>query len=79
MAVIFFDDVLTLRLPESSATGQTALSPVNEKTGFIGDMKSQTFRPAADGNPPDSPTSWSPTIRVANAWQAFITGKPFDH
>jgi hypothetical protein len=35
-------------------------------------------RPIADGPAPNYPTSWLPTERVARAWQALLTGKPFE-
>lgn len=69
LAVIFFDDVLALR--QSGAA-------VNEKSGFIGDLKAKTFQSAADAKAPSVPTAWLPTARVARAWQAMVTEKPFD-
>jgi dienelactone hydrolase len=80
MALFFFEDVLGLRLEASAPDAKEpgSMRAVAEKTGFLGDMKSKTFRPAGDAGVPDYPTSWLPTLRVARAWQAFVTEKPFD-
>jgi len=75
LTLMFFDDVLPLRLdPEAPA----ALRPIAAKSGFIGDLKSKTFQPA-DGAPAAAgPTAWLPTLRVARAWQALVSEKPFE-
>jgi poly(3-hydroxybutyrate) depolymerase len=73
LSIIFFDDVLPLRLGESS----TALKPLVESTGFLGDFKSKATRSVADSAAPSYPTAWLPTARVARAWQAMLTEKPF--
>ena len=31
-----------------------------------------------EGDAPKYPTAWLPTLRVARAWQALVTEKPFD-
>jgi len=74
MSIIFFDDVLPLRLGESSA----ALKPLAEAAGFLGDFKSKLTRAGADSATPNYPTAWLPTARVAKAWQAMVTEKPFE-
>jgi dienelactone hydrolase len=78
MAAIFFEDVLGLRIGESllDEKNSGAMKPVTEKSGFLGDFKSKTFQ--AVGEVPNYPTSWLPTVRVARAWQALLTEKPFD-
>jgi len=73
LSIIFFDDVLPRRLGESS----TALKPLVESTGFLGDFKSKATRAVADSAAPSYPTAWLPTARVARAWQAMLTEKPF--
>jgi poly(3-hydroxybutyrate) depolymerase len=73
LALIFFDEIIALRLGD-----QGTLKPIAAKTGFIGDFKSKTFRPVADGPAPGVPTAWLPTARVAQAWQALVTETPFD-
>ena len=72
LGAMFFEDVLAIRLP-----GDTLL-PVPDKTGFIGDLKDASFQPIAAVKPPAVPTSWLPTERIARAWQAVVTAKPFE-
>jgi dienelactone hydrolase len=74
LSLIFFEEVLSLRLSETGA-----LKPLSEKTGFLGDPKSKSFRPISDGAAPNYPTAWLPSIRVARAWLAMLTEQPFDH
>jgi len=71
VALIFFEDVLPLRLG-------TPLRPIAEKDGFLGDLKAKTFQSASATGSPNSPTAWLPSERVARAWQAMVTEKPFD-
>ena len=73
MAVIFFEDVLPLRL--GNPTG--ALRPITESSGFLGDLKAKTFSKQT-GAASNVPTAWLPTERVAQAWQALVTEKPFE-
>jgi poly(3-hydroxybutyrate) depolymerase len=73
MSLIFFDDVLALRLSDSGA-----LKPMAPKSGLIGDFKAKTFQAIGDGPAPSVPTAWLPTPRVARAWQALVSEKPFD-
>ena len=73
MAAIFFEDVLALRLDD-----QGVIKAISEKNGFVGDLKAKTFEAMADRSAPNVPTAWLPTARVARAWQALVTGKPFE-
>jgi hypothetical protein len=73
VALIFFEDALKLRLYEESA-----LKPISESSGFIGDIKAKTFH-AAGGQPaPTATTAWLLTERVARAWEAMVNERPFD-
>lgn len=72
LGAMFFEDVLTLRLSGDMP------SPIADKSGFIGDLKAITFQPVAGAAAPTVPTAWLPTERIAKAWQAVVTGKPFD-
>ncbi len=77
LAVIFFEDVLGLRLGESEK--DTAdLKPLLEKDGFHGDFKLKNFQAAGNKGAPNYPTAWLPTQRVARAWQALVTEQPFE-
>jgi len=73
MTLMFFEDVLPLRLPDSSEK----LRPIAESSGFIGDLKTKTSQKIS-GPAPNYPTAWLPTARVAHAWEAMLTEKPFD-
>jgi len=70
LAAILFEDMLNARLP--------GLKTLDEKSGFFGDPRNGTIQPIGDSKTPQTPTAWLPTERVAKAWQAVITGKPFD-
>jgi poly(3-hydroxybutyrate) depolymerase len=72
LGAMFFEDVMPLRL------GGPSLRPIDEKTGFIGDAKTQSYKPIAAAGAQNAPSSWLPTERIARAWQAVITGKPFE-
>ena len=80
MSILFFEDVLGLRVepPGADSNQQPGLRPIAEKSGFVGDFKSKTFKAAAEGGTPNYPTAWLPTLRVARAWQALVTDLPFD-
>jgi uncharacterized protein (TIGR03435 family) len=70
-AAVLFEDMLRARL---SSDGR--LKPLDEKSGFFGDAKTQTVTPVAGVKPPANyPVSWLPTARVARAWQAVLAGK----
>ena len=73
LAVIFFEDLLSLRLSETGT-----LKALAENTGFLGDPKSKSFRPMSEGPAPNYPTSWLPSARVARAWLAMLTEQPFE-
>ena len=72
VGAMFFEDVIALRL------GSGALTPVPDKTGFIGDLKAVTYQPVATAAAPTVPTAWLPTEKIAKAWQAVLTGRPFE-
>ncbi|MEP6621552.1 MAG: hypothetical protein ABJE47_19650 [bacterium] len=71
VATVFFEDVMALRLASNGT-----LKPMDEKRGLIGDFKEKTFQPMTE-KAPTVPTAWLPTERVARAWQAMVTDKPF--
>ena len=73
MSIIFFDDVLPLRLVDAASP----LKPIAEKSGLLGDFKAKTFQPMGEAPAPNYPTAWLPTDRVARAWQALVTERPF--
>jgi poly(3-hydroxybutyrate) depolymerase len=73
MALLFFEDVLPLRLSNPPAP----LRPILESSGFLGDLRTKTFQKQS-GAAPNYPTAWLPTARVARAWEALVTEKPFE-
>ena len=76
LGALLFEEVLPLRLPESpAADAPVVLRPLADKSGFIGDLKAMTFQPAAGTAAPAVPTSWLPTARFAERWQAVVAGK----
>src|SRR5262245_3960052 len=75
-AGIFFEDMLALRLPESTAA-DAPLRPLVDTSGFYGDLKTHNFTRVADSKPPTAPMAWLPTERVARAWHAVMTGNAF--
>lgn len=78
MSIIYFEDVLRLRMASDvNSAAQTGLRSLDEKSGFLGDIKTKSFRAAADAGVPDYPTAWLPTLRVAHAWQALVNDQPF--
>jgi poly(3-hydroxybutyrate) depolymerase len=73
LAMMFYEDVLPLRLPD----GDGPLKPLVERSGFLGDYQSKTVEKQGERDAPNRPTAWLPTERVAAAWQAMVTEKPF--
>jgi len=73
LSILFFEDVLPMRLSESGA-----LTPLAESAGLVGDPHTKEIRGIGDGQQPNYPTAWLPTKRAALAWQAVETEKPFE-
>ena len=77
LALIFFEEVLALRLAASSSGNQpSVLRSIPDRSGFLGDFKTKTFSRQGDAGPPNYPTAWLVTERMARAWQQFVTDKP---
>jgi dienelactone hydrolase len=70
LALLFYEDVLPLRLPATDGGG---LQPIVETSGYLGDLKARTFQRVPDAGAPNHPTAWLPTERVARAWQAVVS------
>jgi len=71
LGAMFFADVLALR------TGGASLKPIDPKSGFIADLNTRTFQPAGEAPAQTERTAWLPTLAIAKAWQAVVTGQPF--
>jgi len=78
MALIFFEDVLPLRLPVtvSGTCEPDRLRPIPEGSGFTGNPGNGTYEKADPAVPPDYPGVWLPTERTARAWRMLISGQP---
>lgn len=70
LAMLFYEDVLPLRLP---ADAGGALQPLPAQSGYLGDLKARTFQKMPEAGAPNYPTAWLPTERVARAWQAVVS------
>lgn len=79
LAMMFFEDILPLRLAErtSNDTEPVPLRPLAESSGFLGDARTRTVRKVGERDAPGYPTAWLPTVRVATAWKALLTERPF--
>jgi poly(3-hydroxybutyrate) depolymerase len=80
LAIMFFEDLLPLRLGDGTSNRRdaVALLPVAVSSGFLGDAKTKAFWKMGEKEAPGHPTSWLPTARIAKAWEALLTEKPFD-
>jgi dienelactone hydrolase len=80
MAMMFFEDILPLRLPESpsSQTNPLTLRTLVESSGFLGDARTRTVWRVGERDAPNYPTAWLPTLRTARAWEALLTDRPFE-
>lgn len=65
LGAMLFEDVLTA--PKGS---------INEKSGFVGDIRAFTYQPAATASTASTLTSWFPSERLARAWKSVSTAKP---
>jgi pimeloyl-ACP methyl ester carboxylesterase len=76
MAVLFFDELISLRLPDAGSFGGGAplLLPLDRTSGFFADPKTLMIHPAADAPQTTYPTSWLPTETLAQAWLELVRG-----
>lgn len=77
MAVMFFDELIPLRLAEVPSDEDEApvLRPLDRDVGYIADPKSLAIQPAANAPQTTYPTSWLPTEALARAWRELVGGK----
>jgi len=73
LSVVFFDEVIPLRLPLKPGG---ALRPLKLEKGYLGDLKTHTYAPYDGEKAKEGPASWLPTEKTAQAWQAVMTGEP---
>ncbi len=75
VAMVLFEDALALRLDPEHLRG---LATVDDRPGYVGDIKLKTYRLMSPGATSTEGTAWFPTERVARAWQAMVSEQPFD-
>jgi poly(3-hydroxybutyrate) depolymerase len=80
VALVLFEETLRLRLgDEKRGTQQPAsLKQISESVGFFGDINTGAYQPATQPPPSAEPMAWLLSERVARAWAAMLTEKPFD-
>lgn len=77
LALVFFDEVLAARLPQSQESQSTEpLKAMDERAGFLGDLSTKAVQPVESAPAPNVPTAWLPSKRVALAWHAVVTDTP---
>ena len=76
VALMFYEDVLNLRLGDADGT-PGPMRDLEEKTGYLGDLKAKTIRAVTDSSATNYNMVWLPTARVAKAWLAMVTEQPF--
>ena len=74
MAVLFFEELIPLRLSEAGLRGgdDPLLRPLNRASGFFADPKTHTIHRATDAPQTTYPTSWLPTEALARAWLELV-------
>jgi dienelactone hydrolase len=75
VALIFFEDVLPLRLATSGDNAAGKLISIPEDSGFLGNFETK-IATKQTGSAPNYPTAWLPTARVARAWESLISDRP---
>ncbi len=75
VALLLYEDALSTRV---DPLHPTELKPVAERSGFLGDLKTRTYKAVPEGRIPTESTGWLLSERIAKAWQAMMTDRPFD-
>ncbi len=68
---LFFEELLPLR---RAGPGEP-LTSMADRPGYIGDLATHTYAPAAAPGTPGTPNVWLPTERIARAWQTVVSGQ----
>ena len=74
LSIMFFDDVLPMRLGASAAA---PLRGLDEHAGYLGDVKTKEIRAEATNAAGATAAAWFPSERVARGWRAMETSTPF--
>lgn len=78
MSLIFFEELLPLRLPSTTSSNEQHLQKISENSGFIGQLKNNIIKEQKENLPPTYPSSWLPSERAALAWKSVVTGAAFE-
>jgi dienelactone hydrolase len=80
LALLYFEEIIPLRFPAAGARGDeaSALRPLAEGAGLLGDPRTRSVRQPNDPGLPGYPMAWLPTSRVARAWEALVNERPFE-
>ena len=80
VSLVLFEEALRLRLGEQNPGVQqpNSLKQISENTGFLGDLQTGAHLSATEPAPSSEPMAWLLTERVARAWAAMVTDKPFE-
>jgi len=73
MSEVYFDEVISLRLPKEHGG---ALRPLSLENGYLGDLDTLTYAPYNEEKAKEGPAAWLPTEKTAQAWQAVMAGRP---
>ena len=74
LSIMFFDDVLPMRLGGSA---DAPLRALDERAGYLGDVKTNEIRAESTNAAGATAADWFPTERVARGWRAMETSVPF--
>jgi hypothetical protein len=88
MGGLYLRELIPLRLPpappievpgggnEATESPAPVLRPLDERAGYIGDLSTFSFVPAAEAPATTDLTAFLPTLAIARAWQTFCRGEP---
>ena len=78
--MIFFDELLPLRLNASMVAGSGPLKALDESSGFLGDITQRRFRPSSNSSASTILTAWLPDAAGRSArGKLFLRRESFEH
>ena len=70
----FYDEVIPLRLPDSSQSTEGAVTLMDLKDGLLGDLEELTYGPYDQVQAAKKPMAWLLNEKVALTWKAMARG-----